>query len=80
MSEKPWDGRFSESTDASVEAFTSSIKVDKRLYPYDIEGSMAHCRMLAKVGVITNDEASQLVEGLGRIKRDLDHDNFEFDD
>jgi argininosuccinate lyase len=80
MSDKPWDGRFSESTDASVEAFTSSIKVDKRLYPYDIEGSMAHCRMLAKVGVITNDEASQLVEGLGRIKRDLDHDNFEFDD
>jgi argininosuccinate lyase len=80
MSEKPWDGRFSESTDASVEAFTSSIKVDKRLYPYDIEGSMAHCRMLAKAGVITNDEANELVEGLGRIKRDLDHGNFEFDD
>ena len=80
MSEKPWDGRFSESTDHSVEAFTSSIQVDKRLYPYDIEGSMAHCRMLAKVGVITNEEANELVEGLGRIKRDLDHGNFEFDD
>jgi argininosuccinate lyase len=80
MSDKPWDGRFAENTDASVEAFTSSIKFDKRLYPYDIEGSMAHCRMLAKVGVITNDEANQLVEGLGRIKRDLDHDNFVFDD
>jgi argininosuccinate lyase len=80
MSDKPWDGRFAESTDASVEAFTSSINVDKRLYPYDIEGSMAHCRMLAKVGVITNEEANQLVEGLGRIKRDLDHDNFVFDD
>ncbi len=80
MSEKPWDGRFAEGTDASVEAFTSSIQVDKRLYPYDIEGSIAHCRMLAKVGVITEDEASQLVEGLGRIKRDLDHDKFEFDD
>ena len=80
MSDKPWDGRFSESTDASVEAFTSSIQVDRRLYPYDIEGSMAHCRMLAKVGVITNEEANELVEGLGRIKRDLDHDNFEFDD
>ncbi len=80
MSDKPWDGRFAESTDTSVEAFTSSIQVDKRLYPYDIEGSMAHCRMLAKVGVISNEEANQLVEGLGRIKRDLDHDNFEFDD
>jgi len=80
MSDKPWDGRFAESTDTSVEAFTSSIQVDKRLYPYDIEGSMAHCRMLAKVGVISNEEANQLVEGLGRIKRDLDHDNFVFDD
>ncbi|MEJ2156561.1 MAG: argininosuccinate lyase [Desulfobacteraceae bacterium] len=80
MSDKPWDGRFAEGTDASVEAFTSSIQVDQRLYPYDIEGSMAHCRMLAKVGVITDEEASQLVEGLGRIKRDLDHGHFEFDD
>jgi len=80
MSDKPWDGRFAEGTDASVEAFTSSIQVDKRLYPYDIEGSIAHCRMLAKVGVITNDEANQLVEGLGRILRELDYDNFAFND
>ncbi len=80
MSDKPWDGRFAEGTDTSVEAFTSSIQVDKRLYPYDIEGSMAHCRMLAKVGVITNEEANQLVEGLGHIKRELDHDQFVFDD
>jgi argininosuccinate lyase len=80
MSDKPWDGRFAEGTDISVEAFTSSIEVDKRLYPYDIEGSIAHCRMLAKVGVITDEEANQLVEGLGRIKRDLDYGNFEFDD
>jgi argininosuccinate lyase len=50
MSEKPWDGRFAERTDTSVEAFTASIQTDKRLYPYDIEGSVAHCRMLAKVG------------------------------
>lgn len=80
MSEKPWDGRFAEGTDVSVEAFTSSIQVDKRLYPYDIEGSIAHCRMLAKVEVITDEEANQLVEGLGRIKRDLDYGNFEFND
>ena len=80
MSEKPWDGRFSERTDTSVEAFTSSIQFDRRLYPYDIEGSVAHCRMLAKVGVITADESETLVEGLWRIKRELDQDNFEFDD
>ncbi len=80
MSSKPWDGRFDEGTDASVEAFTSSIQIDKRLYPYDIQGSIAHCRMLAKVGVIANDEATQMIQGLGRIQRDLDHGKFEFSD
>ncbi len=80
MSEKPWDGRFSEKTDKLVEAFTSSIDVDKRLYPYDIEGSIAHCRMLAKVSVITDDEASELVTGLGRIKQDIEQGKFQFDD
>ncbi|MCJ7614943.1 MAG: argininosuccinate lyase, partial [Desulfobacterales bacterium] len=53
MSEKLWDGRFSEKTDRLVEAFTSSINIDKRLYSYDIEGSIAHCRMLAKQSIIT---------------------------
>lgn len=80
MAEKPWDGRFSEKTDKSVETFTASIAYDRRLYPYDIAGSIAHCRMLAKVGVITDEEGSGLVEGLGTIKRELDRDEFIFDD
>jgi len=80
MSDKPWDGRFSERTDTSVEAFTSSIQIDKRLYAYDIEGSVAHCRMLAKAGVITDQEAGELTEGLWRIKRELDQGNFMFND
>jgi argininosuccinate lyase len=80
MAEKPWDGRFSEKTDKSVEAFTASIAYDRRLYPYDIAGSIAHCKMLATVGVITDDEASRLVEGLGTIKRELDRGEFVFDD
>ncbi|WP_319408877.1 argininosuccinate lyase [uncultured Desulfosarcina sp.] len=80
MAEKPWDGRFSEKTDKSVEAFTSSIAYDRRLYPFDIAGSIAHCRMLAKVGVITDEESVQLVEGLGTIKRELDRGDFTFDD
>jgi len=80
MAEKPWDGRFSEKTDQSVEAFTASIAYDRRLYPYDIAGSIAHCKMLAAVGVITDDEASKLVEGLGTIKRELDRGEFIFDD
>lgn len=80
MSEKPWNGRFSEKTDRLVEAFTSSIDIDKRLYPYDIEGSSAHCRMLAKVSIISEEEASLLIEGLGKIKRELDRGKFVFDD
>jgi argininosuccinate lyase len=80
MAEKPWDGRFTEKTDKSVEAFTASIAYDRRLYPYDIAGSIAHCRMLAKVGVITDEEAAQLVQGLGTVKRELDRGEFTFDD
>ena len=78
MTEKTWSGRFSEKTNHRVEAFTASVDFDRRLYPYDIEGSIAHCRMLAKTGIITEDEAATLVQGLGQIKRDLDRGLFEF--
>jgi argininosuccinate lyase len=80
MSEKPWDGRFSQRTDKLVEAFTSSIQIDRRLYEYDIAGSIAHCKMLAKVGIITDDEASTLVQGLERIKTEIEQGQFRFDD
>jgi argininosuccinate lyase len=79
MEDKTWGGRFTEKTDRRVEAFTASIDFDKRLYSYDIDGSIAHCRMLAKTGIITEDEAASLVEGLGRIKRELDRGAFQFD-
>ena len=80
MKDKTWDGRFAEKTDRSVEIFTSSIEFDRRLYPYDIQGSIAHCRMLAKTGIITEDDAAALVQGLGQIKRELDRNEFIFDD
>ena len=79
MSEKPWNGRFTEKTDKIVEDFTSSIDIDKRLYTYDIEGSIAHCRMLAKASIISEEDASSLMEGLGKIKREIEHKNFQFD-
>uniref|UniRef100_A0A7C4MLR9 Argininosuccinate lyase n=1 Tax=Desulfatirhabdium butyrativorans TaxID=340467 RepID=A0A7C4MLR9_9BACT len=79
MAEKPWDGRFSEKTDRSVELFTASIDVDKRLYSQDIEGSIAHCRMLAKQGIISEEEASTLIEGLSAIQREIQRGHFEFD-
>ena len=80
MTEKPWDGRFAERTDRSVESFTSSIVFDRRLYLYDIQGSIAHCRMLAKQSIITEEEASQIVEGLGRIGRDIERGNLELEE
>jgi argininosuccinate lyase len=80
MSKKMWGGRFAESTHRAVEAFTASIDVDRRLYAFDIEGSIAHCRMLAETRIIDQEEASQLVEGLGRIRREIERGEFQFDD
>ncbi len=80
MTEKLWDGRFAEKTHHSVEAFTSSIAVDSRLYAHDIAGSVAHCRMLAKTGIISEETALTLVEGLGAIRREIDRGEFAFDD
>ncbi len=80
MSDKPWSGRFTEKTDRSVESFTSSIHFDSRLYPYDIEGSIAHCRMLARQSIISEDEASRIIEGLGRVARDVERGRFELDE
>ena len=58
-SEKPWGGRFTESTDAFVEAFTASIGFDQRLYRHDITGSIAHARMLGHCGVISAASSSR---------------------
>ena len=79
MAEKLWDGRFSEKTDKMVEDFTASIDIDKRLYSYDIEGSIAHCRMLAKTSIISEADASALIEGLVAIKREINRGKFRFD-
>ena len=80
MAEKPWDGRFSEKTDAAVEAFTSSIDFDKHLYQYDIDGSIAHCKMLAKASIITDEESKLLIDGLEKIRQEISEGNFEFSD
>ncbi|MBW2432193.1 MAG: argininosuccinate lyase [Deltaproteobacteria bacterium] len=78
MSEKLWAGRFQEKTAKSVETFTSSIDVDRRLYAYDIQGSIAHCKTLAKGGIISAKEARKLTAGLNKIKQEIDAQTFEF--
>ena len=77
-SRKPWGGRFSEPTDAFVEAFTASVDFDRRLYAHDIAGSIAHARMLAKVGVLTEAEANRIVEGLEAIREEIESGRFEW--
>jgi argininosuccinate lyase len=77
--EKPWAGRFSEPTDREVEAFTSSLHYDRRLYRYDIEGSIAHARMLAKQEIITKGEARAIVAGLKGILAEIEAGSFPFD-
>ncbi len=68
---KPWQGRFSEPTDAFVEAFTASVEFDKRLYQQDISGSIAHAKMLAKCGIISTDEANKINQGLEQILEEI---------
>jgi argininosuccinate lyase len=76
---KLWGGRFDELTDLLVEAFTESVSFDWRLYAHDIEGSIAHARMLGKVGVLKRAEAGRIVKGLRAIKRDIETGRFRWD-
>jgi argininosuccinate lyase len=75
---KPWAGRFSEPTDAFVEAFTASVDFDRRLYRYDIQGSIAHASMLAKQGILSADEHHTIVAGLERIRERIDQGAFQW--
>ena len=80
MSEKLWAGRFKEKTAKIVEKFTSSIDVDKRLYAYDIQGSIAHCRTLAKAAIISAQEAEELIAGLEQVKQEIDEGALPYSD
>lgn len=75
---KPWGGRFKKNTDKLVEAFTASIPFDKRLANEDISGSIAHCRMLAKCGIITEQESNLIINGLKEIAEEIRLGSHEF--
>jgi argininosuccinate lyase len=77
-SAKPWGGRFTEPTNELVEAFTESISFDARLYKEDIQGSIAHSKMLAKIGVISEQEAHSIEVGLLDIRAQIDAGEFEW--
>jgi len=75
---KLWGGRFTEGTDRLVEAFSESVSFDRRLYRHDIEGSRAHARMLARVGVLTEAELELILGGLDDIRQAIDAGAFEW--
>lgn len=76
QTDKPWAGRFTAPTDAFVEVFTASVGFDKRLYRHDIAGSIAHARMLAHVGVLSESERDTIIEGLKVIEQDIERGEF----
>ena len=80
MAKKVWGGRFEENINELVDRFNASISFDRRLYSHDIEGSMAHCRMLAKQKIISEDDASSIISGLAEIKREMDRGKFPADE
>ena len=73
-----WGGRFSEQTDAFVEAFTASVEFDQRMYRQDIAGSRAHARMLNKVGVLSDDDMSAILKGLDQVEQEISAGEFEW--
>ena len=76
--DKPWSGRFDEPTNEFVEGFTASIGFDHRLYRYDMEGSCAHARMLAKAGIISDEECKQILRGLDEILTEIESGAFQY--
>ena len=80
MAQKLWGGRFAEGTANIVEAFTSSIDFDSRLFQQDINGSIAHSQMLVKAGILTTAEADEIVGGLEQIRKEFEQGEIEFQD
>jgi argininosuccinate lyase len=78
VSQKTWGGRFSGTTDDRVEAFTESIRFDRRLYRQDIAASQAHARMLAEVGLLTAEEAERIAAALDDIAGEIERGEFPF--
>ena len=73
-----WKGRFAQATADLVQQYGESISYDWRLYKHDIAGSIAHARAQVKADILTEDEFSQIENGLREVEKDIDAGNFEF--
>lgn len=75
---KPWGGRFKEKTSKAVESFTESVSFDCRLWKYDIEGSIAHAKMLGKQGIVPREDSKKIIKGLEEIAVEIEAGKFTF--
>ena len=75
---KLWGGRFNKGSSSLLEQFNASIGFDNRMYAEDIAGSIAHSKMLNKIGILTVEEQQKIENGLIQIKEMIDNGNFEF--
>ena len=75
---KMWSGRFSESASSLLDQFNASLPFDQKLYREDIVGSIAHSKMLAKVGILTEDEANSIEKGLLQVGEEIESGEFKF--
>ena len=73
-----WGGRFTKETDQLVYNFNASLGFDQKLYKQDITGSMAHAAMLAKQGILTEQEKEEIHDGLKGILADIESGKLEF--
>lgn len=78
MSNKMWGGRFSEVPSKFVEEFGAVIKIEKRLCPYDIQGSLAHVTMLGETGILNPEDVAAIKKGLNQIAGEIEAGEFEF--
>ncbi|HYF81299.1 MAG TPA: argininosuccinate lyase [Symbiobacteriaceae bacterium] len=75
---KLWGGRFTKAADKTVEGFTASLAFDRRLYKQDIQGSIAHARMLGRQNIISADDAAAIEQGLTEILAEIEAGQFPF--
>jgi len=76
--EKMWSGRFAKGAAKLLDEFNASIMFDRKLYAEDIEGSIAHATMLAKQGILTQEELESIKKGLAQVKQEIEEGSFEW--
>ena len=73
---QPWSGRFKDAVDERVKHFTASVGFDRRLAPYDLQGSLAHARMLVACGILPRRDLKAIERGLAQIRREIESGRF----